>query len=266
MNGFNKNKNTKQLLEELSILKKDWFSVYNWKSLARKGYSEKIAKLLLDEFEGIKISYAGLRKNSFRLDSHHGQCQLATDISQHVEKRFCRALFNLKELPLLGKIVDYEVPFKEKNESKHGDIDLLSYKDGKLFVVEAKKIGSSESILKAILEAYVYSKLVYAAKKTFYADFEIDPGVTIKPAVLTFVNSTSGQQLIKMAQYPNIKALIDKINHDLAKAGIEKIGFFLITNPDDDIKFSLEARPFNDKCKMIIFKNGFKLELKEIKL
>jgi hypothetical protein len=263
---LNRNKNKELLTEEWVNLKKDWFSIYNWTSLSRKGYSEKIAKLLLDEFEGVKISYAGLRKNSFRLDSHHGQCQLSTDISQHVEKRFCRALFNLKELPLLGKILDYEVPFKEKGESKHGDIDLLSYKDGKLFVIEAKKIGSSESILKAILEAYVYSKLIYAAKEAFYADFEIDSGVTIKPAVLTFINSTSGQQLMKMAQYPNIKALIDKINNDLVKTGIEKIGFFLITNPDEDIKFSLETRPFNDKCKMIIFKNDFKLELKEIKL
>jgi hypothetical protein len=263
---LSRNKNKESLTEEWANLKKDWFSIYNWASLSRKGYSEEIAKLLLDEFEGVKISYTGLRKNSFSLSSHHGQCQLSTDISQHVEKRFCRALFNLKKLPLLGKVVDYEVPFKEKSESKHGDIDLLSYKDDKLFVIEAKKIGSSESILKAILEAYVYSKLVYAAKKVFYADFKIDPGATIKPAVLTFVNSTSGQQLIKMAQCPNIKTLIDKINHDLAKAGIEKIGFFLITNPDEDIKSSLEARSFNDKCKMIVFKNGFKLELKEIKL
>ncbi|MFA6077337.1 MAG: hypothetical protein WC735_04675 [Candidatus Paceibacterota bacterium] len=261
-----RNKNKESLTDEWANLKKDWFSVYNWARLSRKGYSEKIAKLLLDEFEGVKISYAGLRKNYFRLDSHHGQCQLSTDISQHVEKRFCRALFNLKELPLLGKVLDYEVPFKEKSESKHGDIDLLSYKDGKLFIIEAKKIGSSESILKAILEAYVYSKLVYAAKEAFYADFKIDSGVIIKPAVLTFINSTSGQQLLEMSQYPNIKALIDKINADLVKSEIEKIGFFLITNPDEDIKFSLEARPFNDKCKMIVFKNGFKFDLKEIKL
>ena len=258
-------KNNELLLKEWSKLKKDWFSVYNWTSLRPIGYSEEIAKLLLDEFEKVKINYEGLRKNNFRLSSHHGQCQLATDISQHVEKRFCRALFNLKKLPLLGKTLDYEVPFKEKLKSKHGDIDLLSYKDGKLFVIEAKKIGSSESILKAVLEAYVYSKFVYAAKETFYADFKIDSGTTIKPAVLTFVNSTSGQQLMAMAQYPNIKIVIDKINHDLAKSGIEKIGFFLITNPDEDIKFSLVAKPFDDRCKMIAFKDGFKLEIKEIK-
>ncbi len=260
------NKNRELLLEEWSELKKDWFSVYNWTSLRPRGYSEEIAKLLLDEFEKVKINYEGLRKNNFRLSSHHGQCQLATDISQHVEKRFCRALFNLKELPLLGKMLDYEVPFKEKLKSKHGDIDLLSYKDGKLFVIEAKKIGSSESILKAVLEAYVYSKFVYAAKEAFYTDFKIVSGITIKPAVLTFVNSNSGQQLMAMVQYPNIKNFIDKINDDLAKSGIEKIGFFLIINPDEDIKFSLVAKSFDDKCKMIVFKDGFKLELKEIKL
>jgi hypothetical protein len=261
-----RNKNKELLMKEWAGLKKDWFSIYNWASLSRKGYSEEIAELLLDKFERIKISYAGLRKNSFRPDSHHGQCQLSTDISQHVEKRFCRALYNLKELPLLGKVLEYEVPFKEKGESKHGDIDLLSYQEGKLFIIEAKKIGSSESILKAILEAYVYSKLVCAAKEAFYDDFKIDPGVKIKPVVLTFVNSISGQQLMEMAKYPSIKNLIDKINNDLAKSGIEKIGFFLITNPDEDIKACLEARPFDDKCKMIVFKDGFKLELKEIKL
>lgn len=260
------NKNRELLLGEWSELKKDWFSVYNWKSLAVKGYSEEIAKLLLDKFENVKINYEGLRKNNFRLSSHHGQCQLATDISQHVEKRFCRALFNSKELPPLGKILDYEVPFKEKLKSKHGDIDLLSCKDGKLFVIEAKKIGSSESILKAVLEAYVYSKFVYAAKEAFYADFKINPDTTIKPVVLTFVNSTSGQQLMEMVQYPNIKNLIDKINDDLAISGIEQIGFFIITNPDEDIKFSLVAKSFDDKCKMIVFKDGFKLEIKEIKL
>ena len=72
--------------------------------------------------------------------------------------------------------------------------------------------------------------------------------------------------MMEIAQYPNIKAFIDKINDDLVKIGIEKIGFFLITNSDEDIKFSLETRPFNDKCKMIVFKNGFNPRLKEIKL
>ena len=263
---LSRNKNKESLTDEWINLKKDWFSIYNWASLSRKGYSEEIAKLLLNEFEDVKINYAGLRKNYFHLNDHYGQCQLSTNISQHVEKRFCRALFNLKKLPLLGKMLDYEVPLKEKRESKHGDIDLLSYKNGKLFIIEAKKIGSSESVLKAILETYVYSKLVYATKDAFYADFKINSGVTIKPVVLTFVNSTSGQQMMEIAQYPNIKAFIDKINDDLVKIGIEKIGFFLITNSDEDIKFSLETRPFNDKCKMIVFKNGFKPRLKKIKL
>lgn len=259
-------KNKKQLLDEFSKLKKDWFSIYNWPSLARKGYSEDIAEILLNQFNEIKIDYSSLRNDAFHLDSHQGQCKLSTDISQHVEKRFCRALFNLKELPLLGRVLDYEVPFKKKLESKHGDIDLLSLKDDKLFVIEVKKIGSSESILKAIFEAYVYSKLVYVVKKTFYDNFNIDSTTVIKPAILTFTNSTSGEQLIKMNQYPNIKALIDIINSNLAKTGIDEIGFFLITNPKDEIKLSLETKPFDDKCKMIVFKEGFKLKLKEIKI
>lgn len=252
------------LLDEWASLKKDWFSVYNWKRLAGKGYSEEIARLLIEKFEEVQVSYKGLRKSFFCIKSHRGQCQLATDISQLVEKRFCRALFNLGEIPLLGKVIDYEVPFKEKGESKHGDIDLLSYKEGKLFIIEAKNIGSQESILKAILEAYVYSKLVYRSKEQFYADFGIDSSALISPIILTFANSTSGQQLLEIQRYQNIRALISLIDKDLEKSGIGKLGFYLIVNKDEDIRNSLVTRPFDDKCKMIVFKDGFNLHVEEI--
>ena len=258
-----RNKNTDLLLQEWDKLKKEWFYVYNWNSLPRKGYSEEVAGLLLDKFSEVSLGHEGLRKNNFRLASHHGQCQLATDISQHVEKRFCRALFNLKELPYFGTVLDYEVPFKEKGESKHGDIDLLALKNDELFIIEAKKIGSSESILKAVLEAYVYSSLVNIAKEQFYVDFGIKSEVRIVPVVLTFSNSTSGQQLLEIENYQNIKALIAKINESLVASGIEKLRFYIITNSDQEIINSLETMPFNDKCKLIVFKAGFDLKMQE---
>lgn len=254
------------LKAEFENLNKSWFSIYNWPSLSRKGYSEEIAKLLLEKFEEIKVNYDSLRKNNFRLSSHHGQCQLSTDISQHVEKRFCRALFNLKEVPLLGTILDYEVPFKEKGYSKHGDIDLLSIKDDKLFIVEAKKFGSSESILKAILEAYVYSKLVNAIKDQLYADFKIEPKTKISPVVLIFKESASGKQLMDLIKYPYIGRLTEKINIDLMGEGIEKISFFLIANTEKEIEGCLVARPFDEKSKMIVFREDFNLKIKEVEI
>lgn len=254
------------LMEEWTNLKKSWFSVYNWKSLSNVGYSEKIAQILLDNFSKIEISYEGLRRNNFRLASHHGQCQLATHISQLVEKRFCRALFNLKEIPLLGTMLDYEVPFKEVNASKHGDIDLLTLKNDKLFVVEAKIAGSQESVLKAVLEAYVYSSLVNAAKEQFYADFAIDPSVKIAPVVLTFVDSASGRQLREIDKYPNILKLIYKVNNKLAELGIDKLRFMLVNNTKQEVTDSIEARPYDSKCNLLVFKDGFNLGLEDITL
>ena len=251
-------------MEEWTNLKKSWFSIYNWKSLSNVGYSEKIAQILLDNFREIEISYEGLRKNNFRLASHHGQCQLATHISQLVEKRFCRAVFNLKEIPLLGTMLDYEVPFKEVSASKHGDIDLLTLKDDKLFVVEAKIVGSSESILKAVLEAYVYSNLVKASKEQFYADFNINSDVKIAPVVLTFVDSASGRQLRELDKFPNVLRLISEVDNKLAEAGIDKLRFMLVTNSKTEMQNSIETRPFDSKCELLVFKDGFNLGLEEI--
>ena len=260
------NKNKEILQEEWANIEKDWFNVYNWQSLAHIGYSEDIAKLLLDDFKEVQMNYDGLRKGNFRQGNHQGQCQLSTNIFQLVEKRFCRAMFNSGEIPILGKSLDYEVPFKARREDRHGDIDLLSYKDNQLFIIEVKILGSSESIIKAILEAYVYSKLVYEVREVFFDNFGVSPSVTMRPVVLTFVNSTSGQQLLEIEKYPNVKALIEKINNNLSQVGIGNIKYLLITNTDEEIKSSLEVKDYDEKSKLIVFKDSFNLQLREIKL
>jgi len=142
---------------------------------------------------------------------------------------------------------------------------LISYKDNKLFVIEAKQIGSSESILKAILETYVYSKLVIKVKKEFYADFKIEPLTKIVPSVLTFKSSTSGQQLTNLIKYPYITQFIEQLNEDLVSTGNEKIRFFLMMNTENEIKDCLETKQFNGEIK-IVFKRKFNLKIEEIKL
>ena len=51
-------KNKELIQEEWFKLRKDWFSIYNWASLSRKGYSEEIAKLE-KKHNDLKFLYTG---------------------------------------------------------------------------------------------------------------------------------------------------------------------------------------------------------------
>jgi len=262
-------KTRKELNDEWQDIKKDWYNIYQWGSLQRKSYSNIIADIIVNNFDCIKLVKDDLRQNNFKIDDHCGQAQLSTDIKQITEKRFLRALFNFtKEKPLkfIGKVIDYEVPLKEKRGVQHGDIDLLALNNNNLFIIEAKKHNSSESILKAILEAYVYSKLVHSVKESFYSDFGFASELILTPTILTFKSATSGEQLLSMNKYSSIKRLLNILNEDLQKDGLNKYRFFIIANELNDIEASLEESNFNGKSNFIIFKKDFVSDLKEIKI
>jgi len=253
---------------EWQDIEKDWYNIYQWGSLHRKSYSENIADIIVNDFYLIKLVKKDLRQNNFKIDDHCGQSQLSTHIVQHTEKRFLRALFNFaneKPLESIGKVIDYEVPLKGKRGAKHGDIDLLAHNNNNLFVIEAKKHNSSESILKAILEAYVYSKLVHSIKEQFYSDFGFTSELILTPTILTFKSATSGKQLLSINNYPNIKRLLSFLNEDLNKDGLNKFRFYNILNNIEDVETSLETSHFNGKGYLIIFRKDFVPDLKEIK-
>jgi len=262
-------KTSEELSYEWQDIKKDWYNVYQWGSLQSKYYSDDIADIIVNDFHLINLVKKDLRQNNFKIDDHCGQTQLSTSITQFTEKRFFRALFNFaNEQPLehIGIVIDYETPLKASKGAKHGDIDLLARNNNNLFVIEAKKHNSSESILKAILEAYVYSKLVSSVKRNFYASFGLDIKLSLTPAILTFKSATSGKQLISLKDYPNIKRLLYLLSEDLIKDGLNNFRYFIIANEQDDVKTSLEARHFDGKGDLIIFKKGFIPDLKEIKI
>ena len=262
-------KTLKELNDEWQDIEKDWYNVYQWGNLQRKSYSDNIADIIVNDFHLINLVRKDLRQNNFKIDDHCGQTQLSTSITQFTEKRFFRALFNFaNEQPLehIGIVIDYETPLKASKGAKHGDIDLLARDNNNLFVIEAKKHNSSESILKAILEAYVYSKLVHSVKERFYSDFGFTSELILTPTILTFKSATSGEQLLSINDYPNIKRLLNNLNKDLKKDGLNKCRFFIIANELRDIKTSLEARHFDGKGDLIIFKKGFTPDLKEIKI
>lgn len=80
------------------------------------------------------------------------------------EEILAKLLFYQREVAGLGYIFDYQTPLKEKQDDSYGKIDLLGYNtvDKCYSVIELKyrPSGSEETLLRCVLEAYTYYKLL----------------------------------------------------------------------------------------------------------
>lgn len=256
---------TKQEIQaEFNKLPKNWHNIYQWKKCSSTSYIEFISEILLVQFDQINNNWTpnGHRTENFIQKSHIGETILSTDIAQFTEKRFCRALFNAGYIDLLGEIIDYEIPLTEPKQGKddkqsHGDIDLLSIANDRLFFIEAKKPEPSDSLLKAILEIFVYTYRLhkYGFIKKFKEEYERTEHKSV-PVVLAFENSSAGRQIIdiynKSKEYNQFIILIDRINIELSKVGVENIEFYVIDELKGDLDKALKVDPIFDSKK----KNG----------
>lgn len=244
-----------------------WKDIYQWQRVNSKGNTEIISEWLIRDFNNFTWNFNGIRKNNFRIDDHHGFCSNQTDLSQLTEKRFCRALYNAYNIyqhPLLGLLLDYEIPLtepKQATKENHGEIDLISKRDDEMLLIEAKISPSSESLLKAVLEIFFYITTLQHFKllDQFFLEYKKDfSGMYFRgfvPCVLTFTNSTSGQQLIEIQKYPKLIELISIINSTLKKMAIKQLEFYLVeTTIDDRSKFLRKGEERIDKkgCKILL--------------
>ena len=80
------------------------------------------------------------------------------------EEILAKLLFYQRKVDGLGYIFDYQTPLKETRDDSYGKIDLLGYNtdDECYSVIELKyrPSGSEETLLRCILEAYTYYKLL----------------------------------------------------------------------------------------------------------
>ena len=251
------------LAEEWALLPKNWYSVYQWTRTSRPGYTEWIAEWIKTSIAGIRLEADGLRQRSFRVPAHRGQIKLQTDIKQLTEKRLLRAMFNLSKVPVMGKVVDYEIPLKETEDADHGDIDLLCSCSDSALCVEAKKPRASESVLKAILQAFVYTSLIATRREAFLKDFDLSPSLKLTPAVLTFASAQSGRQIRERKTHPHLLRLTSALNAKLAEKSISPLRFFLVENPDAELETCLRTTLEPNKDVKVVFCDGFTLKVSE---
>ena len=112
--------------------------------------------------------------------------------------------------PDFGKILDYQIPLKNKQtDKKTGKIDLLSQKENMIYLLELKKKdNTNDGLLKSVLEIFTYSKIVDAKK--LKRDFELKSDRKLLPAILVFQGSRPYNEY-KSNSFPQLHKLIEKL-------------------------------------------------------
>ena len=214
---YSKDEIIKMMEEEKSDIenfyKKDFIN-YSGVTSDKKGYyTEIIAEWLLENFclfNNIKMIS---RKASYKVDSHNG---IIKDInSNREEEKIAMKLFDASQnkgwiFDKIGKIIDYQTPLKNIQTDKAGKIDLLAYnKDTKtLRILELKKPDSDETMLRCVLEAYTYLKIVDRDK--LLKDFELSEDTILKTCPFVFVDGAQYKEIQEDRKY--LKELMKKLD------------------------------------------------------
>ena len=189
-----------EIIKKLEVAKSEMWKFYSQDFVNYRGktsdkerdyYTEIIAKWLLDNIELFNDIKMISRESSYKVDSHDGK--IKNEKSEREEEIIAMKLFDFsqnqgKVFDIIGKIIDYQTPLKNVQTDKAGKIDLLAYNEKEnpktLRILELKKIDSKETMLRCVLEAYTYLKIVDKAK--LLKDFGLPENIKIKACPFVF--------------------------------------------------------------------------------
>lgn len=197
-------------LKDISTLYKEDFINYRGDTTdTKEKYTEVIAEWLIKNFNLFDNIKKITRQSSYKVDTHDGKHN--NQNSNRLEEIMAIEIFNQKSLNILGEVIDYQTPLKDKLGDEAGKIDIVSYdKDNKIvYLLELKREDSKETMLRCVLEIFTYSKTL--DKDKFLEDFNLPKDTKIKASPLVFFN---GSQYKEMVDDNNkfLKQLMDKLD------------------------------------------------------
>ena len=231
-----------EIIKKLEVAKSEMGQFYSQDFVNYRGktsdkerdyYTEIIAKWLLDNIELFNDIKMISRENSYKVDSHDGK--IKNEKSEREEEIIAMKLFDSsqnqgKVFDIIGKIIDYQTPLKNVRADKAGKIDLLAYNEKEnpktLRILELKKLDSKETMLRCVLEAYTYLKIVDKAK--LLKDFGLPKDTKIKACPFVFYGKE---------QYKEMQAIKDD-RENLGKL-IEKLGIEVIYLKEENGEYSV---------------------------
>ena len=178
-------------------------------------YTEIITDWLLDNIELFDNIKPITREKNYKVKTHDGK--IKDENSNREEEKIAMELFNIsqkegKKFYIIGKILDYQIPLKNKQGDEAGKIDLLAYnKDsdtGILRILELKKADSDETMLRCVLEAYTYLKIADKAK--LLKDFGLPEDTIVKACPFVFFEGEQYKEIQEDRKY--LKELMKKLD------------------------------------------------------
>jgi hypothetical protein len=199
---------------EMSIQKSDDFYKnkfvnYRGKSTDTKEfYTEIVAKFVYENLFKFDIIKQVTRESSYKVKTHDGK---HIGSSNRIEEIIAMKLYNQScegtVFKGIGKVLDYQIPLKNKAIDSVGKIDLISINEDTIFLLELKREDSKETMLRCILEGYTYYKTINNIK--LIKDFELCQSYTLMISPLVFYK---GSQWLEMQEdRPWLKKLMNKL-------------------------------------------------------
>ena len=175
-------------------------------------YTEIIAEWLLNNIKLFDEIKPITREKNYKVKTHDGK--IKNEKSNREEEIIAMKLFELsqnqgKVFDIIGKIIDYQTPLKNIRADKAGKIDLLAYNEEEkiLRILELKKPDSEETMLRCVLEAYTYLKVV--DKDKLLKDFGLQKNTKIKACPFVFYGKEQYKEMQQDRKH--LKDLIKKL-------------------------------------------------------
>ena len=216
---YSKNEILEEIQDMGNFYKRKVVNYRGTTSDSKEYYTEVVAEWILKNIYLFDYIKPITREKSYKVDSHDGKNK--DNDSNREEEKIAMKLFDLsqnqgKVFDVIGKIIDYQTPLKDIQTDKAGKIDLLAYNENEeektLRILELKKPDSEETMLRCVLEAYTYLKVV--DKDKLLKDFGLPEDTEIKACAFVFYD---GKQRKEM------KDDREKLEELIEKLGIEVI-------------------------------------------
>ena len=193
----------------------DFLNYISETSDKERDYTEIIAGWLLDNIELFNEIKLITREKSYKVKTHDGI--IKNEESKREEEKIAMKLFDSsknrgKVFDIIGKIIDYQTPLKNVRGDKAGKIDLLAYNENEnpktLRILELKRPDSKETMLRCVLEAYTYLKVV--DKDKLLKDFGLPENTIVKACPFVFFDGAQYKEIQEDRKY--LKELMKKLD------------------------------------------------------
>lgn len=196
------------MAEIRSFYKRDFINYRGVTTDTKRLYTEVISEFIIEHIEDFRNKIPQItRETPYKIEGHDG---VFNPDSNRVEEIIAMKMYNqCKTAPLdhIGKIIDYQTPLKNERGDDAGKIDLLSDDGKQLVILELKKPGSKETMLRCVLEGYTYLKIVDKAKLLSSFERPASYGLSASPLVFK-----GGEQQIEMqGDCPSLRKLMDML-------------------------------------------------------